>query len=177
MLDVVRAYTKKKSSNPLAKYLPALREVNGSDSHDGLGKKFVKAWKKAAKDSKFQQAQDKERDNTYFNPSVKLAKSDGLNALGQFCYYDAAVVHGFEGMQGIRKRALAVTPTPAAGGNEFFFINAFLNERNVEMKKEEAHSDLSRIDKAQRRFLFEGNFDLHLPLEWSVYGDPYKITQ
>ena len=125
----------------------------------------------------FQQAQDKERDNTYFNPSVKLANPWPQRARAVLILRRGGGVHGFEGMQGIRKRALAVTPTPAAGGNEFFFINAFLNERNVEMKKEEAHSDLSRIDKAQRRFLFEGNFDLHLPLEWSVYGDPYKITQ
>ena len=47
-------------------------------------------------------ARDAERDRVYFRPAVKLAKADGLRALGQFAYYDAAVVHGFEGMRGVR---------------------------------------------------------------------------
>ncbi len=176
MLEVVQLYTRFKRRNPLRRFLPALRRVNGTSSHRGLGKPFVKAWRKAAKQAAFRRAQDFERDSVYFNPSVNLAKSDGLNALGQFCYYDAAVVHGFEGMEDIRRRALARAATPAAGGDEAAFLHAFLDERVIEMKKEAAHSDVTRIDNAQRRFLNEGNLDLHLPLFWSVYGDPYQIT-
>lgn len=175
MLEVVQAYTDAKPHNGLAKYIRALERVNGSDSHRGLGSKFVKAWRKAAKDPAFQQAQDDERDRVYFDPSVKLAKKDGLNALGQFAYYDAAVVHGYDGMKSIRRRALRTATTPAAGGDETAYLEAYLDQRVVEMKKEEAHSDISRIEKAQRRFLHEGNLDLHLPLRWSVYGDPYEI--
>jgi chitosanase len=176
MLEVVEAYTEARPRNPLARFLPALRRVNGTESHAGLGRKFVAAWRRAAKDRAFQRAQDNERDSTYFNPAVKLAKADGLNALGQFAYYDAAVVHGFDGMQAVRRRALRHAHTPAAGGDEVAYLNAFLDQRDVEMLKEEAHSDLSRVEKAQRRFLREGNLDLHLPLRWSVYGDQYEIT-
>jgi chitosanase len=175
MLVLVRDYTRAKPRNPLRRFLPALRRVNGGPSHKGLGKPFVKAWRTAARDPVFQQAQENLRDRLYFDPSVALAKTDGLNALGQFAYYDAAVVHGFDGMKSIRARALAAAPTPAAGGDEVAYLSAFLDQRVVEMRKEKAHSDVTRIETAQRRFLAEGNLDLHLPLVWAVYGDPYSI--
>jgi chitosanase len=43
------------------------------------------------------------------------------------------------------------------------------------MLTEAAHHDTSRVDSEQRKFLNEGNLDLHTPLSWSVYGDPYTI--
>jgi len=92
-------------------------------------------------------------------------------------YYDAAVVHGFEGMRGVRERALARAATPAAGGDETAYLDAFLDERVVEMHKEAAHDDVSRIETAQRRFLREGNLDLNAPLRWAVYGDDYSIAR
>jgi chitosanase len=176
MLDLVRAYTRAKPHNRLARFLPALRKVNGTDSHRGLRRPFVKAWRRAAKDPEFQAAQDSERDRAYFNPAVELAKADGLNALGQFAYYDAAVMHGFSGAKRIRKRALPHAATPAAGGDEAGYLEAFLDERVREMRKEQAHSNTSRVNKAQRKFLREGNLHLDPPLQWSVYGDPYEIT-
>jgi chitosanase len=111
----------------------------------------------------------------YFNPSVRDGKADGVRALGQFAYYDAAVVHGYEGMRAIRKRALTKAKTPAKGGDERAWLKAFMDERIVEMKKEEAHSDVSRITTAQRVFLNKSNFDLNTPLDFKVYGDSYHI--
>ncbi len=177
MLQLVRAYTATKRNNPLRRYLGALKRVNGSASHEGL-RGFVKAWKKAARDPAFQAAQDAVRDRLYFNPAVDLAKADGLNALGQFAYYDAAVVHGFSGAKAIRGRALAKATVPSAGGDEAAYLSAFLDERRVEMLKEKAHSNsnLQRVDLEQRRFLSEGNLDLHLPLTWTVNTDPFTIS-
>ncbi|GIE74720.1 hypothetical protein Aph02nite_06700 [Actinoplanes philippinensis] len=175
MLELVEAYTATKPSNVLAKYLPALRSVNGTSSHSGLDPNFTKDWKTAAADPVFQAAQESERDRVYFNPSVRDGKSDGVRALGQFAYYDASVVHGYEGMRSIRTRALKKAKPPAQGGDERTWLNAFLDERVVEMKKEEAHSDVTRIDTAQRVFLNNGNFDLNTPLDFSVYGDPFHI--
>ena len=64
-------YTDRKPGNVLAKYLPALRKVNGTDSHAGLDPNFTKRLAKtAAEDPAFQQAQDDERDRVYFNPAV-----------------------------------------------------------------------------------------------------------
>ncbi|MBT2384309.1 chitosanase [Streptomyces sp. ISL-11] len=181
MLDLVERYTRQKPGNPLAKYLPALRKVNGSDSHAGLGKPFEDAWKKAAQDKDFQKAQESERDRVYFNPAVKQGKDDGLRALGQFAYYDAIVMHGpgtgKDSFGGIRKAAMAKARTPAQGGDEKSYLNAFLDARKKAMQNEEAHSDTSRVDTAQRVFLDNGNFDLQPPLKWKVYGDSYQINE
>jgi chitosanase len=184
MLELVQAYTNTKPDNVLAKYLPALKKVNGSSSHKGLDPNFTKDWKTAAKDKVFQKTQENERDRSYFNPAVDLAKKDGIRALGQFAYYDAAVVHGYSGDPGhpggltaIRDRAVKKAKPPSQGGNETTYLNAFLDERVKEMKKEEAHSDVSRIETAQRVFLRAGNFDLNPPLKWKVYGESFQIKK
>ncbi|MFE0508815.1 chitosanase [Streptomyces sp. NPDC058964] len=180
MLDLVQLYTDRKPGNALAKYLPALRRVNGSDSHDGLDPDFPKDWRKAAQDTAFQQAQNDERDRVYFNPAVRRGKADGLRALGQFTYYDAIVMHGDgddpTSFSNIRKRALRKAKPPAQGGDETTYLNAFLDARVWAMKQEEAHSDTSRVDTEQRVFLRKGNLDLNPPLDWKVYGDSYHIS-
>ncbi|MGW7024744.1 chitosanase [Streptomyces decoyicus] len=179
MLELVELYTHRKPGNVLAKYLPALREVDGSDSHDGLDPDYTEDWKKAAQDPEFQKAQNDERDRVYFGPAVERGKADGIGVLGQFAYYDAIVMHGdgddSTSFSGIRKRALAKAEPPARGGDEKTYLNAFLDARVWAMKQEEAHSDTSRIDTAQRVFLKNGNLDLHTPLDWKVYGDSYHI--
>ncbi|MFJ3909143.1 chitosanase [Streptomyces vinaceus] len=179
MLDLVEYYTDVKPGNVLAKYLPALRKVDGSDSHQGLDPNFTKDWAKAAQDAEFKKAQDHERDRVYFNPAVGQGKSDGVGALGQFIYYDAIVMHGDGGdstsFRNIRKRALSKAKPPAQGGNETTWLNAFLDARVWAMKQEEAHSDTSRVDTAQRVFLKKGNLNLNTPLDWKVYGDPFHI--
>jgi hypothetical protein len=180
MLALVEYYTAQEPGNGLAKYLPALRAVNGTDSHTGLGTPFTTAWKAAAKDTVFQAAQNEERDRVYFNPAVKQAKADGLRALGQFAYYDAIVMHGpgddGTSFGGIRAAALKKAKTPAQGGNETTYLNAFLDARKAAMLTEEAHSDTDRVDTEQRVFLNAGNLDLNPPLKWTVYGDSYTIA-
>ncbi|MEV0724221.1 chitosanase [Micromonospora purpureochromogenes] len=175
MFELVEAYTRTKPGNVLAGYLPALRAVNGTDSHAGLDPYFPRDWRTAAADPVFRAAQEAERDRVYFNPSVRDGKADGVRALGQFAYYDAAVMHGYEGMRGIRSSALTRAKPPAQGGDERTWLNAFLDERVAEMRKEAAHSDTSRVDTAQRVFLNNGNFNLNTPLVFAVYGDQYRI--
>ncbi|MEU6253818.1 chitosanase [Streptomyces sp. NPDC047043] len=179
MLDLVQLYTDRKPGNVLAKYLPALRRVNGSDSHEGLDPNFPKDWRKAAQDTAFQQAQNDERDRVYFNPAVAQGRTDRLGTLGQFAYYDAIVMHGDgddpTSFRNIRKRALNKAKPPAQGGDEVAYLNAFLDARVWAMKQEEAHSDTSRVDTEQRVFLRNGNLCLNTPLNWKVYGDSYHI--
>ncbi|MFB6824745.1 chitosanase [Streptomyces virginiae] len=179
MLDLVEYYTQIKPGNVLAKYLPALRKVDGSDSHAGLDPNFTKDWAKAAQDGDFRKAQDHERDRVYFNPSVNQGKADGVGVLGQFIYYDAIVMHGDGGdstsFRNIRKRALSKAKPPSQGGSETAYLNAFLDARVWAMKQEEAHSDTSRVDTAQRVFLKKGNLNLNTPLDWKVYGDSFHI--
>ena len=175
MLALVTEYTRRKPANRLAKFLPALRTVDGSDSHAGLDPGFTAAWRAAAADPVFQKAQEDERDRLYFDPAVTLARTDGLRALGQFAYYDAAVMHGMAGLRGIRDDALRAAKTPRQGGDEIGWLDAFLDSRLREMRTEAAHRDPSRVETAQRLFLRAGNLDLNTPLTWSVYGDRFQI--
>lgn len=179
MLELVELYTRRKPGNVLAKYLPALRRVNGSDSHEGLDPTFKPDWERAGRDPEFQRAQNDERDRVYFDPAVEQGKADKVGVLGQFAYYDAIVMHGDGGdatsFRNIRKRALRSAKPPAQGGDEIAYLNAFLDARVWAMKQEEAHSDTSRVDTAQRVFLRKRNLDLDPPLDWKVYGDPYHI--
>jgi chitosanase len=177
MLEAVSEYARRRPDNVLTRYLPALRTVDGSDSHAGLDPGFPAAWRAAASDPIFQKVQEDARDWMYFDPARRLAQSDGLRALGQFAYFDAAVMHGVSGLRGIRAAALRAARSPAQGGDEIAYLDAFLDARVAEMRTEEAHSDTSRIDTAQRQFLRRGNLDLTGPLTWKVYGDPYRIEQ
>ncbi|MFF0449838.1 chitosanase [Streptomyces sp. NPDC004609] len=179
MLELVELYTRRKPGNVLATYLPALRQVNGTESHAGLDPRFPADWVKAAQDPEFRRAQDRERDRVYFNPAVSRGKSDGVGVLGQFIYYDAIVMHGGgtdpTSFGSIRMRALAKAKSPAQGGNEKTYLNAFLDARVWAMKQETAHKDTSRVDTAQRVFVRNGNFALTTPLDWKVYGDRFHI--
>lgn len=184
MLELVQTYTKNKADNQLASFLPALEKVNGTESHEGLGSAFEKAWKEAAKDKDFQKAQDEIRDKIYFNPAVKQAQEDGLSTLGQFIYYDAMVMHGpgdgsvpmAESFPGIREAAVKLNKTPAEGGPEAAYLTGFLDERAKVMGLEDAHEDISRVE-AQRKFLKEDKLNLELPLKWTMYGEPFEITK
>jgi chitosanase len=181
MLSMVQYYAKLAPGNVLAKYIPALQKVNGTASHTGLGTAFVADWKTAAKDAKFQQAQDYERDQAYFNPAVNQAVADGLHPLGQFIYYDAMVMHGPGSdpvsFGGIRATAMKKAKTPAQGGNETTYLNAYLDARKAAMLTEAAHDNTDRVDTEQRVFLKAGNLNLDAPLKWTVYGDAYSIAK
>ncbi|KIF77769.1 chitosanase [Streptomyces sp. 150FB] len=182
MLQLVESYTGKHPGNPLAGYLPALREVNGTDSHQGLDPGFRDAWARAAEDPAFRAEQDSTRDRLYFDPAVKLAKADGLGTLGQFVYYDAMVLHGPgldpDGFYGIRDAATKKARTAAEGGDEEAYLNAFLDAGRAVMKTKlnNAQRDSSRVDTAQRVFLRDGNLALDLPLTWQMYGETFRIT-
>ncbi|MER6290717.1 chitosanase [Streptomyces sviceus] len=179
LLTLVEGYTKAHPDNRLAKYLPALRAVDGTDSHEGLDPGFTAAWKAEAEVPAFQKAQDTARDRVYFDPAVRLAKLDGLGPLGQFVYYDAMVFHGPgtdpTSFYGMRERALEKTGSPTEGGSEKTYLDTFLDIRRAAMKTRDPGIDTSRVDTAQRRFLDAGNLDLRTPLEWQVYGETYRV--
>jgi len=175
MLMLVERYTDDVPGNALAVYLPVLRAVDGTDSHEGLGPEFEEAWRREAAEPAFQQAQRDEVARLYLDPAADQALADGLGVLGQFIYFDAMVMHGDSGFASIRERAREAQDAPVDGGDEAAFLGAFLDARVVEMRREAAHEDTSRVDTAQRVFLDEGNLGLEVPLRWSVYGDHYEI--
>ena len=179
LLEVVTRYTELKPENELKKYIPALEKVNGTDSHDGLGDSFEKAWADAAQSDEMIQAQNDILNEQYMNVALRYAEEDGLRPLGQYIYYDALVVHGSgdseDSFEAIRDSALEKEKAPSDGGDETAFLTAFLDARIPVMQMEAAHLDLSRLN-AQREFLGEKNFDLALPLEWTMYGEKFSLT-
>ncbi|GGR71832.1 chitosanase [Streptomyces humidus] len=177
LLALVEGYTRARPDNALAPYLPALRRVDGTDSHEGLDPGFPDAWRAESRVPAFRAAQDAERDRVYFDPAVRRGRADGLGALGQFIYYDALVFHGpgtgATSFDGIRARATRQARTPAQGGDEAAYLGAFLDARRRAMLIRHPGIDTSRVDTAQRRFLREGNLDLRPPLRWQVYGETF----
>lgn len=179
MLQLVESFTEDHPDNPLARFVPALRAVDGTDSHEGLDPGFTDAWKEAAGDKAFRDAQEEFRDRLYFEPAVRLAKLDGLGTLGQFIYYDAMVLHGpgieATGFYGIRDAAMAEADTAAEGGDETAYLDAFLDAGTSVIRAKKTQRDTSRIDTAQRVFLRNGNLGLRTPLVWQTYGETFRI--
>ncbi|WP_156723986.1 chitosanase [Streptomyces apocyni] len=181
MLALVKAYTKEQPDNELASYLPALREVNGSDSHEGLDPDYPEAWADEAEKPAMRKAQDAALDRLYFKPAVRIAKIDGLGTLGQFMYFDAMLQHGpgadESGFYSIRRAAMKKADTKAAGGDEKAYLEAFLDIRRdvIKQAKRTSQRDTSRIDNAQRVFLRDGNLELKTPLTWEMYGDTFRV--
>jgi chitosanase len=190
MLEVVEYYTQLRPGNVLAQYLPRLKYLanvfakNGyepsaaSASLQDLEPHFVADWELAAKDPQFQRAQDWERDRVYFNPAVNLAKQDGLHDLGQFIYFDTAVNVGevsSDDFQALRAESIKLAKTPAQGGDEANYLEAFLRVRLQAMKGGD-YGPTDRVTSEQLKFLEAGNLNLQVPLYWSTYGDQYSIT-
>jgi chitosanase len=185
MTALLEHYATLAPGNALEQYLPAVRREQergmGRATQEGLGPSFEAAWRAAAADPLFRQAQDDRVDAGYFRPAVTQAIADGLPALGQFIYFDAMVMHGPgdspKAFGGIRAAALRAVPAPVAGGDLRAYLGAFLDARSAAMRMEIAHRDTTRVDTAQRRFLAEGNFELDTPLTWAVYGDRYTVRR
>ncbi|WP_125768731.1 chitosanase [Lapidilactobacillus wuchangensis] len=176
--QVVQRYQKLRPGNSLTVFLPALKKVQGSASHRGLGRKFVKAWQQAAQDKRFVQAQNDILNQQYLQPALTAAKTDGLGPLGQYIYYDALVVHGpgsdASSFGGIRRQAKQHARTPSQGGSQTTYLETFLKCRSKIMRQETAHQDLSRI-KTQQQFIRQKKFNLQRPLSWTMYGDHYHL--
>lgn len=179
LLGLVERYSEAHPDNGLAAYLPALREVDGSDSLEGL-EGFPEAWEAEAEVPAFRKAQERERDQRYFDPAVRMAKIDGLGTLGQFVYYDAMLLHGpgkgADSFYGIRAAALEKAETKAAGGDERAYLEAFLDARRAVIREgKRFQRDTSRVDSAQRVFLRNGNLSLSTPLTWEIYGERFHL--
>ena len=181
MLEMVAYYESISPNNPLSRFLPRLKKVDGTASRDKLGKPFERAWKTASTQPAFRAAQDHERDTIYFDPAVdqaqgrRPARARPVLLLRRDRHArpgDDATSFG-----GIRKTAMQHAKTPADGGDERTYLNAFLDARVAAMKTEEAHSDTSRVDTEQRFSLNAGNLTLRPPLVFQTYGDAYRIEK
>jgi chitosanase len=179
--ELIKYYTKLNPNNNLAKYIPALDRIDSgnrdpddrNDDVTGL-ENFINDVK-ACDDPLFRQAQLYELDIHYWNPAVKIADSIGSkNNLTMAFIYDMCVNHGADGAQDfIDEVKEDINGTPATGIDEDEFLSWLMDYRYDYLKKDDP-AGAKRV-KAYEQLLNDGNVNLILPFEFTVYSDTYKI--
>lgn len=186
MLEVVREYAVRSPDNPLTRYLPALQQVNGTDSVAGLDG-IVAAWQDAARDSQFLAAQDKVNDRLYRQPARQLATALGLvMPLSRLAIYEAGIQHGYgsdyDSVNKITERATAaLNGNPRSGLDEKKWLQAFLSERRKDLLNPANTATavgwaaaVGRAD-AMQSIYDKANFNLEQTIVMTVYGDSFTI--
>lgn len=187
MLTVVQRYTKLEKENPLAKYLPRLRELadSASDSTSGLDG-FTAAWALAAQDPVFCKVQNEVSDSLYCLPALKYAASLGLKKdLSKVALYEAAIQHGLGGgpdsLEDMAQRASQSALKPADGGDEKAWLKQFLIVRRATLahaadpSTQAAWADSVGRADAMRAIFDSGNMDFTGPITVNPYGDQFVI--
>jgi chitosanase len=155
MLEVAEAYTRAVPDNPLAPYLPRLRELaeSGDGSLDGL-EGLADAWARTCADAQQRAVQDAVVDREYYRPAVREWRRRGLRKpLSLAAIYDAEIQHGggpdLDGVPAMLGRA-----AKRAGGfpkrghvSEARFLLAFLKVRRATLAH--AHDPSTRAAWAE----------------------------
>jgi chitosanase len=182
--ELIKYYTALNQSNILAKYIPALDEIDagphtesgsdGNPSVEGLSGFITDV--QNCRDPLFAQAQLYELDQLYWNPAVSMWNSIGAkNALTLAFIYDMSVRHGADGAQDIINQATsALGGTPETGINENMYLSEMFAIRDAALKSENL-GDADR-DSGYKAILASGNVDLKTPFTFTSYGDSHAIT-
>jgi chitosanase len=181
LLLLVERYTEMKPGNPLARYIPALQAVNGTDSEAGL-EGFADAWAAAAEDPEMRSLQDAVVDELYFDPAMGLAADVGIaTPLGQTIMWDTMIQHGKGGENGTLAIIDETRSTVGALKDETAWLNAFLDARlhhlghAYEGTTENADDSSASRVAALRSIVESGNLALEPPLTWEVYGTTFEL--
>lgn len=175
---VVRRYTDRVPTNPLAKYLPRMQMLreNESGSVQGL-EGFPAAWTLAAKDPLFRTVQDEISDEVYYNPAMAAADDLGFKyALSRGIMYDTIIQHGGSPTEPDGLFALInltkqkMNGSPKTGVDEKQWIYKFLEVRKTDllypMNKETQEAWAESADRVDilKNIADSGNWDLHGPI-------------
>ncbi len=188
LLLVVERYTQRVPNNPLAVYLPRLRELarDENDSTTGLDG-LNAAWREAANDQVFRDVQDDVVDEEYYHPAVQHYQELELSLpLSLLNLYDTCIQHGdgddADGLPAIISRTTArVGGTPKTGSDEQIWLCSFMDIRrsvllhpsNEETQEEWAES-VGRVDTLLA--IFEsGNVMLTPPIVINPWGITFTI--
>jgi chitosanase len=157
-----------------------------SDDTSGLPEDaYIGAWKAAASDKRFRNAQDRTVDTQYYEPAMRAADQLGLRtALARAQLYDAAVQHGLgddpDGLPALITRTTRQVGSPA-DSSEKAWLAVFFDVRIADLKTptNEATAAAWRdsVDRvncmqslaAARRFSLRGS------LTCSVFGTTYTL--
>ncbi|PYK31562.1 MAG: chitosanase [Verrucomicrobia bacterium] len=185
LLQVVELYNRVRPRNALSGFLPMLRTVLGTASTQGL-EGLPAAWRKAAADPLFRQAQDQVNDRLYYAPAMQAADDLHLQSpLAKFALYDASIQHGtgndLDSLGAIIRATIAVRGRPDKAG-EGKWLAAFLQARkkvllNATDPQTRAawKESVGRVNE-QLRLLREGNLQLSGPLTLKPYGRKFVVS-
>ncbi|WP_445151311.1 chitosanase [Baekduia sp. Peel2402] len=190
MLLTVETYASADPTATLAGYLPVLRSraEAKSDSTRGLGSNFEAAWRAAASDSTFRDAQDAIVDQLYYEPAVHLAAAMRLRTpLATAIFYDTAIQHGTgkdpDGLITLIGRTRArLHALPGKRVSERRWLATFLRLRRADLKhphnrdrRADWPESVGRVD-AFMTLLRAGRTGLNPPLRVDPWGgEPFVL--
>nr|WP_316650636.1 chitosanase [uncultured Gellertiella sp.] len=186
LLQVVEAYAQAEPGNALEKFLPALREVNGTDSVAGL-EDFPAAFEEAAREPGLRAAEDRVNDRLYRQPARELAGELGATLpLTRAALYEAGIQHGYgddeDSVTSIARRASEKAGgKPGDGADEKEWLKAFLEERRADLLSpanretaSEWKESVGRAD-AMLKLYDSGNFNLDKKITLTVFGSSHAL--
>jgi len=186
LLDVVEVYNRLQPNNALSVFVPVLKQRRGTASTEGL-EAFPAAWKKAALDPLFRQAQDQVNDELYYRPAMQAANALHLRSpLAKLALYDAIIQHGIgensDSFDGIIRAANRAAQGPPYQAGEQKWLMAFLTARKqVLLNASEPETrqvwkeSVGRVNE-QLRLLKAGNLQLSTPLVLNPYGTAFTVN-
>ena len=140
MLELVEHYTDLEPGNVLAKYLPALRKVNGTDSHAGLGPDLRRRLEDRRQGHRLPAGAERRARPRLLQPGG-AAGQGGRPARARPVHLLRRHRHARPRRRRRSASAASARPrmkkakTPAQGGDETTYLNAFLDARKAAMKQ------------------------------------------
>ncbi len=188
MLEVIERYTVAVPDNPLAVYLPRLRELAEDEDGSTQGLEGLEEiWQERANHEVFRHVQDEVVDQYYYDPATAHAEFLGVSLpLTLLNFYDAAIQHGDgndpDGLPAMINRTTSkVGGTPKNGIDEKLWLREFMSIRhsvllnpNNQETQEEWSQSVGRVDTLIE--LYEsGNILLTPPIVVDTWGDIFTI--
>ncbi|MBO0716983.1 MAG: chitosanase, partial [Rhizobiales bacterium] len=191
LLQVVEVYDAMRPDNVLSGFIPILKEVRETASTREIStlgfEALPAAWKNAASDPRFRQAQDQVSDRLHYIPAMKAADDLHVQSpLAKFALYDAVVQHGTgddsDGLGAIIRAASRAAGGPPEKAGEENWLTAFLTARkNILLNAADPETrrawkeSVGRVDE-QLRLLKEGNLQLAPPIKLNPFGTKFTVN-
>lgn len=184
---VAERYTEQVPTNPLAPYLPRLKQLAADEDDDTselVG--FVHAWQQAARDARFVGVQDAVIDELYYRPAMAAADALGMtSALGRAILYDTIIQHGggedADSLSALIARTTqSLKGSPKTGVSETRWLTTFLAVRREDLLRPANRTtqevwavSVGRVD-VLKKLLSDGNLDLNGPIQ--IESEDYNAT-
>jgi chitosanase len=188
-LEVIKVYNASVAKNVFSSFmneLVRLCKAHSADTETLDETAFIEAWKTAARDPLFRDAQDRVLDRFYFVPAMEAADRLGLRSvLTRAALYDAAIQHGIgDDPDGLG--TLITRTNDRVGIPEIVYepdwLYAFFDVRVEDLNNpsDEASRDAWResVDRVacMRSIADKGNTSLKGPISCKVFGTKYTIA-